>query len=69
MATMTETSPVQRIRESLDMTRAELAERVRTTRQHILRIETYQRVPSVHLAQRIAIALGTDVAELFPAKK
>lgn len=48
-----------------EMTQAELADRVGTTRQTIIAIEQGRYSPSLEVAFRIAQALGTTLDEVF----
>ena len=48
-----------------EMTQAELADRVGTTRQTIIAIEQGRYSPSLEVAFRIAHALGTPLDEVF----
>lgn len=58
-------TPVREMRRSLKLTQAELAEQVGVSRQTIISVERGDYAPSVHLAIRIARALGRTVEELF----
>lgn len=48
-----------------EMTQAELADRVRVTRQTIIAIEQGRYSPSLEMAFEIAKALGTSLGEAF----
>ena len=56
---------MKRLRESLDMTQAQLAETVGVARSMICRIETGTKVASLMLAKQIADALGCTLDKLF----
>lgn len=58
-------SPVRQRRKLQRITQAELAEQVGVSRQTIIAVEQGDYAPSVHLALRIARALGGTVEELF----
>lgn len=59
------TNPVRRARRELRLTQADLASQVGVSRQTVISIEQGDYAPSVHLAIRIARALGTTVEALF----
>ena len=52
-------------RAKMDMTQAELAERISVSRQTINTIEAGKYVPSTVLALKLAAVFGTTVNELF----
>lgn len=58
-------NPVRRRRRELRLTQAELATTVGVSRQTVIAVEQGDYAPSVHLALRIARALGATVEELF----
>lgn len=58
-------TPVREMRRSLKLTQAELADQVGVSRQTIISLERGDYAPSVHLAIRVARALGGTVEELF----
>ena len=60
---------VREKRTSLKMTQDELADKVQATRQTIIAIEKGNYVPSVLLALRIAVTLGSMVEDLFQYEK
>jgi len=58
-------NPVRRRRRAQRLTQAELAAAVGVSRQTVIAVEQGDYAPSVHLALRIARALGATVEELF----
>lgn len=56
---------VSKVRKSLGLTQAELADKVAVTRQTIIAIEKGNYTPSVLLALKLAQALKKSVEELF----
>ncbi len=58
-------NPVRRRRREQRLTQAELATAVGVSRQTVIAVERGDYAPSVHLALRIARALGVTVEELF----
>lgn len=56
---------IQAIREARDLSRIELAKKLRTNRLRIWRIETGETSLEADEVPRFARALGVDVAELF----
>ncbi len=62
-------SPVRVRRKERRITQAELAEQVGVSRQTIIAVEQGDYAPSVHLALRIARALGGTVEELFTEER
>lgn len=58
---------IQRLRRSLGVSQEELALRAGSTRAYLSGIETGRRNPSVLKLDRLAAALGVDLAEFFVA--
>ncbi|MCM3660318.1 helix-turn-helix transcriptional regulator [Georgenia satyanarayanai] len=58
-------NPVRRRRREHRLTQAELARAVGVSRQTVIAVERGDYAPSVHLALRLARALGVTVEELF----
>ncbi|WP_454085112.1 helix-turn-helix transcriptional regulator [Georgenia sp. Marseille-Q6866] len=58
-------NPVRRRRREQRLTQAELATAVGVSRQTVIAVEQGDYAPSVHLALRVARALGSTVEELF----
>jgi putative transcriptional regulator len=56
---------VRQIRLACEFTQEALAQKVDVSRQTIIALEKGSYTPSVQLALRLAIALGTTVEELF----
>lgn len=63
------TNGVRQSRRMQDLTQAALADLVGVSRQTIVSIEAGDYSPSVHLALRIAVVLGTTVEELFGSEE
>lgn len=53
-------------REKQGLTQVQVAERANITERSYLRYETGERLPDVHVGQRIAKALNTKVEKIFP---
>jgi len=56
---------IKAIREQLNMTQAQLAEKVGVVRSHIAKIENNDTNGSLDVLQRLATALGVPVAKLL----
>lgn len=56
---------VRHFRRMADLTQADLAKAVQVSRQTVISIEAGDYSPSVHLALRLAAALGATVEALF----
>ncbi len=60
---------IRQLRESAQLTQAELAERVGTTQSSIARIESGRSVPTLELLRKVADALGHQLTVEFTLKR
>ena len=58
---------IQRIRHDKGLSQEEVAHRAEVHQTYLSGVETGQRNPSVKVVERIANALGVDIADLFKA--
>jgi transcriptional regulator with XRE-family HTH domain len=58
---------IQRIRREKDLSQEEVAHRSGIHQTYLSGVETGKRNPSILIVERIAVALGVDVAEIFKA--
>ncbi|TGD63369.1 XRE family transcriptional regulator [Tabrizicola sp. WMC-M-20] len=56
---------IQRIRREKDLSQEEVAHRSGIHQTYLSGVETGKRNPSILVVERIAIALGVDVSEIF----
>jgi transcriptional regulator with XRE-family HTH domain len=57
---------LRQVRRSRGLTQAQLAERASVTPSYMTRLENATVAPGIDLADRLAVALGTTVADLLP---
>ncbi len=57
---------LREVRHSRGLTQAQLAERASVTPSYMTRLENATVAPGIDLANRLAVALGTTVADLLP---
>lgn len=57
---------LREVRASRGMTQVELAEQAQVTTSYITRLENGTSAPGIDLVARLAVALGTTVADLLP---
>ena len=55
-------------RKALNLSQAELAEKIGTAPNYISKIESKKQIPSVQMIESIALALGIDTVDLFSLK-
>ncbi len=60
---------IRKLRNSLNMTQSELAEKANLSLRGIQAIETQERVPRMETLQQIADALGVSISELYSTGK
>jgi transcriptional regulator with XRE-family HTH domain len=58
---------LREVRRSRGLTQAQLAERASVTPSYMTRLENGAVAPGIDLVNRLAVALGTTVADLLPA--